>query len=186
MKNLLTILFILIATTTVAQNTRFNIRSDVKIGDSATDMVVWGSKYASPYWVYTNFLARGDSSIYATQYDLTQLVPTGTDPIFALDSAAILHWYDSIVKIATKSDIDTLTFLRSFTEVDPIFAADSANILHWYDTVARIASFYDIRNLPNWDDAYHMWQYTNWYGWVDNTQLSISFNLWFRNTQGKS
>lgn len=152
MKNLLIIIFILISSIAIGQQTKFAQRSDVKIGDSATNTASWIGKYASPYWVWTNYLGKGDTVlIVATKYDLdtlaSNIVYNESDPIFALDSANILHWYDSVLRIATKYDLDTLAANIVYIETDPIFALDSNAILHWYDSILKIATKYDIDTL---------------------------------------
>jgi len=66
----------------------------------------------------------------ATDYDLDTLsfLRTEVDPVFAGDSAKILHWSDSIADIATKYDLDTLSFLRA--EVDGDVSNELQNLTY--------------------------------------------------------
>ncbi len=57
------ILIMLLAVTFVTvtgQNTRFDVPSEIRIGDSAQNLSSWAFKYATPAWVYNNFLDTND------------------------------------------------------------------------------------------------------------------------------
>jgi hypothetical protein len=85
-----------------------------------------------------------DTSIIATQTWVNNVgfLTAEADPVFAADSADIIHWTDSALLIATKYDLDTLTFIRNYTETDPIYSADSAKILWWMDTATIMTKYF--------------------------------------------
>jgi hypothetical protein len=60
LNSILAIFLVITSVSVTGQNTRFDVPSEIRIGDSAQNLSSWLNKYASPYWVYTNFLQTND------------------------------------------------------------------------------------------------------------------------------
>ena len=62
-------------------------------------------------------------------------------------TGGFIQFSDTSLVIATKYNLDTLTFLRSYTETDPIYSGDSVKIVWFSDTVSAIATKYNLDTL---------------------------------------
>jgi hypothetical protein len=105
-----------------------------------------------------------DTTHYQTAWDSVAVFDGRLNDLEA-DSANWLHWADTTDLIATKYDLDTLSFLR--TETDPVWAADSSKVLHFADTTSTIATKDDITTdiIPKADITYDLGAPS--YRWAD-------------------
>jgi len=102
--------------------------------------------------------------------DLGDYLTDEIDPVYATDSAKIIWFQDTISIIATKYDIDTLSFLRSYTETDPVFSVSPAGGITTED-------------LGNWSTAYNWGDHSligyltegdNWGDDAVNTDITLT------------
>jgi len=115
--------------------------------------------------------------------DLGSYLTTEIDPIYANDSASIIWFGDTTTIIATKYDIDTLTFLRSVDLSDYIEYLDTSLLIgtkYDIDTLSFLRSYtetdpvftswdkdyFDLSNLPDFQDSISTYQ-------TDSQTLSI-------------
>lgn len=73
---------------------------------------------------------------------------------FTLDTTGFVMWTDTLVLIATKYDLDTLSnsiydSLDTHNGLIQTWLQDTANLVHWSDTLTDIATKYDVDTLSN-------------------------------------
>lgn len=85
-----------------------------------------------------------DSTDIAGGRQFTINIEDGNSINFVDSIGTGITYGDTVNVIATKYDIDTLSFVR--TEIDPIYANDSTNII-WFSDTTLIATKYDIDSL---------------------------------------
>ena len=73
---------------------------------------------------------------------------------FTLDTTGFVMWTDTLVLIATKYDLDTLSnsiydSLDTHNGLIQTWLQDTANLVHWSDTTTYIATKHDIDTLSN-------------------------------------
>ena len=165
MKHLLTILLILFSLTAIGQQTRFNQRSDVKIGDSAQNFATWAGKYASPYWVWTNFVSKTDlsgTSGKVAVFTGTSTLSTGSmyddgskvgvnnnAPVQTLDITGSLGASGSVFFGGIGTTTTTTEIVGYGTSGELLRIPIPAGEIEWTDTIATLATKYDLDTLAD-------------------------------------
>lgn len=128
---------------------------NINTGSNATAIRVGngtGTPAINPFNDYFRVSALGNTWIGGTT--TINNIPYSLSDTILVDSAGVvkrkigttgggtgeLMWSDTTIKLGTKYDLDTLSFLRSYSETDPVWISDSADYLHKSDTNTKVAS----------------------------------------------
>ena len=151
-KIFLTIVF-LISLVAFGQNTKFNVRDNVSIGDSTTTGT-WTGKYATPYWV----MFRMDT-LSASLYDSLSNIYTEAQVDALLSGASAWGDTTGTPRLSTGYDVDTLTI----SLYDTIYVelmdslADHLDSLQEHNLRINLnldsITAHNLRIIRNWDTA---------------------------------